>query len=160
MPARNIIKNIFTSAFGNTTVPMSLPSIMISAFSPIFLCIGVILSLISLIAAYLATKASTSGVLISFETSFLFNNTICFPFSFFSSISMFFRISFIPSILLQSTFLFMHSNATHLYIAPVSILTKFNFSAIIFVIVPFPLPACAFRALRARFPYSVSAGIP
>ena len=38
-------------------------------------------------------------------------------------------------------FLFIHSSATHLYIAPVSILIKFNLSAIIFVIVPFPLPA-------------------
>ena len=120
---------------------MSLPSIIMSCFVPIFLCISTSFSRTALIAETCDTILVTSLLLIFSDTSSPFNKTICFLFVSFISIFIVFSISFICLESFKLIFLFRTSNVTERYIAPVSILFNFNFWANFFVIVPFPLPA-------------------
>jgi len=105
---------IFTSALGNITVPMSLPSIITSLPWAIFLWSPAIATLICFIDDTKDTFSDTSLLLILSVTSWPFKNTFCFPFSVLNSIWMFFNISEIFSSSSIPIFLFIISSVTHL----------------------------------------------
>ena len=120
---------------------ISLPSTI--TFFPIarLLCTSTIFSLTGIIEEICETIEVTSFVLISLLTSSPFNKTMSLSPVLSILISMSFAIFIIFSSSFKSTFSFNVCNATHLYVAPVSKFKKPNSFSILFVTVPFPLPA-------------------
>ena len=120
---------------------MSLPSTI--TFFPLakFLWTSTILSLTGIIEEICDTTSVTSFVLISLLTSSPFNKIISLSPVLSILILILFAIFISFSSLSNLTFSLSTCKATHLYVAPVSKFKKPNSFSILFVTVPFPLPA-------------------
>ena len=123
---------------------ISLPSIIMSFPSAIFLCKSTILYLTSSIDDTGDTTCDTSFSLIFLVTSSPFKYTLS-PLGVFSiSIDILFNnsMTFFSSITpFFIAFALNAASATHLYVLPVSIFNSFSLFAIFLATVPFPLPA-------------------
>ena len=135
------MRNIFRSAFGRITVPISRPSMITSYFSAIPRCISTRNSLTAGMAETFEASIETSGSLMSRETSFPSRYMCCSPASLYlSSISSVGSSSITAAVSSRLTPRILVARPMVLYIAPVSTYIKPNFSAAFRDIVLFPAP--------------------